>query len=98
MEILKEAWEYAKDREEPAVVIFTHPACCLDKSSKILVRVNDDTCIGCKFCINFFNCPGLAFDEGSKKAFIDERFCIKCGVCTNVCPHGAIEVISEEGR
>jgi indolepyruvate ferredoxin oxidoreductase alpha subunit len=99
VEILKEAWEYAKDREEPAVVIFTHPCMLLrQEQPKILVRVNDDTCIGCKFCINFFNCPGLAFDEGSKKAFIDERFCIKCGVCTNVCPHGAIEVISEEGR
>jgi len=99
VEILKEAWEYAKDHEEPAVVIFTHPCMLLrQEQPQIPVHVNDDTCIGCKFCINFFNCPGLAFDEGSKKAFIDERFCIKCGVCTNVCPHGAIEVISEEGR
>ena len=91
VEILKEAWEYAKDHEEPAVVIFTHPCMLLrQEQPKILVRVNDDTCIGCKFCINFFNCPGLAFDENSKKAFIDERYCVKCGVCTNVCLTGLL--------
>lgn len=99
VKVLQEAWEYAKDHEEPAVVIFSHPCMLLrQEQPKIPVRVNHDKCIGCKFCINFFNCPGLVFDESAKKAFIDSRFCVKCGVCLNVCPHGAIEVISEEGR
>lgn len=99
VKVLKEAWEYAKDHKEPAVVIFGHPCMLLGQEQpKVPVRVEDETCVGCKFCINFFNCPGLVFDESSKKAYIDERFCVKCGVCVNVCPHGAIQVISEEGK
>jgi indolepyruvate ferredoxin oxidoreductase alpha subunit len=66
------------------------------KQDAIPVRVNHDACVGCKFCINFFNCPGLVFDEAKKKAVIDERFCVSCGVCRNVCPHGAI--VSTEGE
>jgi indolepyruvate ferredoxin oxidoreductase alpha subunit len=89
--IVKEAWEHARTNQEPAVVIFRHPCMLLkEKQAVIPVRVDPDKCIGCKFCINYFNCPGLVFDEGSKKAYIDERFCVKCGVCVNVCPHGAI--------
>jgi indolepyruvate ferredoxin oxidoreductase alpha subunit len=88
---IKEAWEYAKENEEPAVVIFRHPCMLLRRpQDKIPVYVDPEKCIGCKFCINFFNCPGLVFDEEKKKAYIDERFCVQCGVCENVCPHGAI--------
>ncbi|MBN1332340.1 MAG: indolepyruvate ferredoxin oxidoreductase subunit alpha, partial [Synergistales bacterium] len=88
-ELIKEAWEYAKANEEPAVVIFEHPCMLLRRpQDKIPVYVDQDKCIGCKFCINFFNCPGLAFDEETKKAYIDERFCVQCGVCESVCPHG----------
>lgn len=89
--LVKEAWEYAKENEEPAVLIFKHPCMLLrPEQDKIPVKVDQEKCIGCKFCINFFNCPGLVFDEDKKKAYIDERFCVQCGVCINVCPHGAI--------
>lgn len=95
--LVKEAWEHAKAHEEPAVVIFRHPCMLLrQKQAVIPVTVDPEKCIGCKFCINFFNCPGLVFDEKSKKACIDERFCVKCGVCIHVCPHGAI--LATEGE
>ncbi len=94
---VKEAWEYAKANGTPAVVIFRHPCMLLRrKQETIRVRVNQDACVGCKFCINFFNCPGLVFDEAKKKAFIEDRFCVSCGVCRNVCPHGAI--VATEGE
>ncbi|MDR3230273.1 MAG: 4Fe-4S binding protein, partial [Synergistaceae bacterium] len=35
-------------------------------------------------------CPGLPFDEKAKKASIDMRYCVSCGVCRFVCPHDAI--------
>jgi len=90
-DLVKEAWEYAKANDEPAVLIFKHPCMLLRvEQDKIPVKVDQDKCIGCKFCIDFFNCPGLVFDEEKKKAYIDERFCVQCGVCVNVCPHGAI--------
>ena len=89
-------WEYAKAHQEPAVLIFKHPCMLLrEKQDKIPMKVDPEKCIGCKFCINFFNCPGLVFDEAGKKAYIDERFCVSCGVCSKVCPHGAIVAMEE---
>ena len=96
-DVFKEAWEFAKEHREPAVVILRHPCMLLrQKQARVKVRVNPDKCIGCKYCTNFFNCPGLPFDEAAKKAGIDERFCVQCGVCIQVCPHGAIEAV--EGK
>lgn len=96
-EAVKEAWEHAKTNSEPAVIIFRHPCMLLRPQQPIIsVTVDPDKCIGCKFCINFFNCPGLVFDEEKGKAFIDERFCVSCGVCISVCPHGAIGEVSGE--
>jgi len=98
-DVFKEAWEYAKEHREPAVVILRHPCMLLrQKQARVKVRVNPDKCIGCKYCTNFFNCPGLPFDESAKKAGIDERFCVQCGVCIQVCPHGAIEAVEGEGE
>lgn len=94
--LVKDAWEYAKAHQEPAVLIFKHPCMLLrEKQDKIPMKVDPEKCIGCKFCINFFNCPGLVFDEAGKKAYIDERFCVSCGVCSKVCPHGAIVAMEE---
>lgn len=96
--VVKEAWEYARDNEQPAVLIFRHP--CLTKlkvrQEQKPVTVDQDKCIGCRYCIDFFNCPGLAFDEDSSKAYIDERFCVNCGVCTEICPQGAIVPVKED--
>jgi len=96
---VKEAWEYAKSKGEPAVLIFRHPCMLLrPEQPSIPVKVDQEKCIGCKFCINFFNCPGLVFSEETGKAYIDERFCVSCGVCVSVCPHGAIVASSEEAE
>jgi indolepyruvate ferredoxin oxidoreductase alpha subunit len=98
-EAVKEAWEHAQSRSEPAVIIFRHPCMLLRPQQPVVqVKVDPEKCIGCKFCINFFNCPGLVFDETRSKAYIDERFCVSCGVCISVCPHGAIAEVSEEGK
>jgi indolepyruvate ferredoxin oxidoreductase alpha subunit len=98
-EAVKEAWDHAKSRSEPAVIIFRHPCMLLRPQQAVVqVKVDPEKCIGCKFCINFFNCPGLVFDEKRSKAYIDERFCVSCGVCVSVCPHGAIGENSGEGE
>ncbi|KAJ51277.1 ferredoxin [Clostridium tetanomorphum] len=30
----------------------------------------------------------------SKKAFIEEKYCVACGACAKVCPLGIIEIVS----
>ncbi|MEA3284674.1 MAG: indolepyruvate ferredoxin oxidoreductase subunit alpha [Synergistota bacterium] len=92
VDVVKDAWAYAWENKEPAVLIFKHPCITILKEPPTPrpVRVDPEVCIGCKYCITSFNCPGLVFDESSKKAYIDERYCVNCGVCMSVCPHGAI--------
>ncbi|MDN5335530.1 MAG: indolepyruvate ferredoxin oxidoreductase, alpha subunit [Synergistales bacterium] len=96
-ELVKEAWEHARTNEEPAVLIFRHPCMLLRvEQDTTPVAVDHEKCIGCRFCIENFNCPALVFDGQKKKAYIDERFCVQCGVCINVCPHGAINALERE--
>ena len=94
---VKRAWEYAKKNQQPAVVVFKYPCMLLrPKQDKIAVEVNDSECVGCRYCIDYFNCPGLVFDESRKKARVDTRYCVSCGVCLNVCPRKSIK--AKEGK
>ncbi|CAO0820722.1 hypothetical protein DFAR_1860006 [Desulfarculales bacterium] len=55
-----------------------------------------DEC-GChRFCSRVFCCPGLSFDEKAGRVVIDEVVCMDCGVCTQICPAGAIQAQAKE--
>ncbi|QTX31688.1 indolepyruvate ferredoxin oxidoreductase subunit alpha [Aminithiophilus ramosus] len=96
-EAVREAWQFARENRTPAVVVFRHPCMLLKpRQETIAVTVDAAKCIGCRYCITNFNCPGLVFDDETKKARIDERFCVSCGVCRFVCPHGAIIAVGGE--
>ncbi|MBN1160322.1 MAG: indolepyruvate ferredoxin oxidoreductase subunit alpha [Dehalococcoidales bacterium] len=43
----------------------------------------------CKICIDLLGCPALITDKG--KVAVDAAGCPGCGVCAQVCPHGAIK-------
>ena len=97
--VVKRAWEHAKTNQTPAVVIFRHPCMLLHvPQDTVPVTINTDKCIGCRYCIDYFGCPGLSFDEGKKKTSLDLRFCVSCGVCKITCPHGAIVDSQEPGK
>jgi indolepyruvate ferredoxin oxidoreductase alpha subunit len=59
------------------------------------MRVDETICLGeacgCgRFCTRVFRCPGLLWDKAAGKARIDEVICAGCGVCSFICPQGAI--------
>ncbi|MCP4682108.1 MAG: indolepyruvate ferredoxin oxidoreductase subunit alpha [Desulfobacterales bacterium] len=60
------------------------------------MHVNPEHCLGeacgCgRYCTRIFRCPGLIWDNVSLKAEIDEVVCVGCGICSSICPQGAIE-------
>ncbi|MDD4997787.1 MAG: 4Fe-4S dicluster domain-containing protein, partial [Syntrophales bacterium] len=83
-----------------AVMIAKHP-CIVDRKARAAqpayrIRITEG-CIGCRACIEEFECPAIVFDEDQNRARIDLNRCIGCGVCRHVCPAGAI-VSDEEMR
>jgi indolepyruvate ferredoxin oxidoreductase alpha subunit len=76
-----------------AAIIARHP-CILDREARkaqavFEVEVTED-CIGCRHCLDNFECPALVFDEAGGRVDLDQVRCIGCGVCLHVCPEGAI--------
>ena len=94
--LLKEALVYCRDRG-PAVVISKRP-CLLDlrrrgagwESKQVVVT---EACDGCGFCVTQFECPALVLAEGAKQVVLDPMVCTGCGVCAEVCPKNALEVV-----
>ena len=74
---------------EPSVIISRRP-CALLKyvKHKPPLKVNTDTCIGCKSCMRI-GCPAISIKNG--KAHIDATLCVGCGVCSQLCPVKAFE-------
>lgn len=86
---LKEAIEF----DGPSVVIL-NGECRLQFSRRnrghvVTTRVDEDTCNGCKICLQL-GCPAMTFDAERKKAGVDASGCTDCGLCLQVCPKGAI--------
>jgi indolepyruvate ferredoxin oxidoreductase alpha subunit len=66
-----------------------------EKERPYEVYVDPDRCIGeacgCdRLCTRVFGCPGIVWDRKAGRAKIDETICTGCGVCSDICPQGAI--------
>ena len=78
------------EREEPLVIIAQRP-CALLKSVKYTGHcVITEKCRKCKLCMKL-GCPAISLDAESGAVRIDTTQCNGCGLCTGVCPFGAIE-------
>lgn len=75
-------------RQEPSVIIAQRP-CALLKGVKYTGHCKiTDKCKNCKMCMKL-GCPAISVKGDS--VVIDSTQCNGCGLCTNVCPFGAIE-------
>ena len=78
------------EREEPSVIIAQRPCALLSNMRKKYsghCHITDK-CKKCKMCMKL-GCPAISLDGDTVK--IDTTQCNGCGLCTNVCPFGAIE-------
>jgi len=79
----------------PAVIISKCPCPLELKRRKMLVprtcRVDQSKCIRCKICLKRIACPSLVLR--GEEIQVDETQCIGCGMCADVCPKKAIEVV-----
>ncbi len=91
--------------EAPTAIIFKSPCVWLSPfGSPAKVHVN--ACTGCKKCITEIGCPAIGFNpqtQGAKskdrgQAVIDESQCNGCGLCLQVCPFKAIEILTPEEK
>ena len=70
-------------------IIFKSPCVAITKpSGKCHVG---ETCINCGTCIREIGCPGLIRVDG--QVTIDPNLCTGCGLCSQICPVGAIEEV-----
>ncbi len=85
---LKELIQQEVAAEEPSVIICRRP-CALLKQVKHNPPVHVDTnrCRMCKACFKV-GCPAIVKGDGA--ASIDTTLCVGCGLCTPLCPFGAI--------
>ena len=76
--------------DEPSVIIAQRP-CALLKSVKYTGNCTiTEKCRKCKLCMKL-GCPAISIDKASGAVRIDTTQCNGCGLCTGVCPFGAIE-------
>jgi indolepyruvate ferredoxin oxidoreductase alpha subunit len=94
MEYLRQAGEHTRSESGGVAVVIARRPCLMDRSQKeSWVRHSievTDKCKSCDFCIKQFECPALQPQGEKEPVRIDETLCTGCGVCLQVCPHGAL--------
>ena len=90
-----EAVKTASESKGVSAIIFKAP--CISIAAKVGCKlpgprtVDAEKCIGCRKCINELGCPALSVSLSEKKLVeIDKSLCTGCGLCSQVCPTGAI--------
>jgi len=98
--LLCQADQYTRSPEGGVAVLVSRHGCMMERSVlkaqlSYLVTINTE-CIGCRKCVDAFECPALFMDEASGKAAVNQDRCVGCGTCVPVCPVAAI--IKEPSR
>lgn len=69
----------------------------ITKNSVECYTVNEEKCIGCRIC--YRSCRVLDAINISKETnlpYIDPKYCVRCGICENVCPVDAVDFLKTD--
>jgi len=98
--LLRQADDYIRSSDGGVAVLISRHGCIMQpgvrKGQESAVITIHDRCVGCRKCVDAFECPALMMDSESNLAVIDQDRCIGCGTCIPVCPVAAI--VKEEKR
>ncbi len=93
-DLLHQADEHIRRPEGGVAVLISRHGCLMEKGvlkQQTSYQVSiEASCIGCRKCVNAFECPALFMDEGTGKAAVNQDRCVGCGTCVPVCPVDAI--------
>jgi len=92
--LLREADEHSRSEEGGVAVIISRHGCLMEPAVRkgqeaFLVTVNE-ACIGCRRCVDAFECPALSMDAETGRAVVNQGRGVGCGTCIPVCPVDAI--------
>ncbi len=95
---VREMVKWTRENHSPAVLVSREPCALLEaadrrRTGESLPKyyVDSEICNACKRCLNRLSCPAMYMDPETEQAVIDEAQCNLCGICTSVCPQGAIK-------
>ena len=99
IKLLKEARHYTQRSDGGIAVIIARHPCLIRypdvwKEHPVKVEITGD-CDGCRYCVDYFECPALYLSDEKDRVEIDRNLCVDCGVCIHACPKGAIIPVEE---
>ena len=100
MTLLRQADQHARSPEGGVAVLISRHGCIMEpavRQGQTRWKVSiDERCVGCRKCVDAFECPALKMDDQNSVAVVDQDRCVGCGTCLPVCPVAAI--VKEESR
>lgn len=91
LEEAKKAAQEAINYDGPAVIVMRRECAALKSRERRNPRkINHDTCLDCRICIEELGCPAIYLADG--RPVIDDK-CTGCGLCAQLCPAEAIEEV-----
>ncbi len=87
------------EKKDGVKVLILRQICALSPEKKgkkmFEMAVDESRCkgekCGCnRLCTRIFRCPGLFWNKEKGTSKIDEAICAGCGICSEICPIGAI--------
>lgn len=84
-----EAAKTAIEFNGPSAILFEAPCTALIKP-KPCVQLDSEVCTSCMRCVTQIGCPALSWSAEDNQPEVDESLCYGCGLCSDICPDGAL--------